>query len=154
MDTQKDLLSIKDCVKEYGIAISTLRRWIKKGELPASLVDTQYVIHRNELETLLARKNISRPKTNVDTQEVSTSTHIDTQVDTLVTQMDILKKENEYLKEKISSLERTIATLERDKEFLQGQVQNLINTINMLTTKQLPPPGQGLFTRLKSLFKK
>ena len=154
MDTQKDLLSIKDCVKEYGIAISTLRRWIKKGELPASLVDTQYVIHRNELETLLARKNISRPKTTGDTQEVSTSTHIDTQVDTLVTQMDILKKENEYLKEKISSLERTIATLERDKEFLQGQVQNLTNTINMLTTKQLPPPGQGLFTRLKSLFKK
>jgi len=154
MDTQKDLLSIKDCVKEYGIAISTLRRWIKKGELPASLVDTQYVIHRNELETLLARKNISRPKTNVDTQEVSTSTHIDTQVDTLVTQMDILKKENEYLKEKISSLERTITALERDKEFLQGQVQNLTNTINMLTTRQLPPPSQGLFTRLKSLFKK
>jgi len=147
MDTQKDLLSIKDCVKEYGIAITTLRRWIKKGELPASLVDTQYVIHRNELENLLARKNISRPKTNVDTQEVSMNTHIDTQVDTL-------KKENEYLKEKISSLERTIATLERDKEFLQGQVQNLTNTINMLTTKQLPPPGQGLFTRLKSLFKK
>ncbi len=154
MDTQKDLLSIKDCVREYGIAYSTLRRWIKKGELPATIVDTQYVIQRDELEKLLAKKNISKPKTAVDTQEVSMSTHTDTQVDTLVTQIDILKKENEYLQEKISSLERTIATLERDKEFLQGQVQNLINTINTLTTKQLPPPGQGLFTRLKNLFKK
>jgi phage antirepressor YoqD-like protein len=154
MDTQKDLLSIKDCVKEYGIAISTLRRWIKKGELPATLVDTQYVIQRDELENLLVRKNISRSKITVDTQEVSASTHIDTQADTLATQLDILKKENEYLKEKIGSLERTIAILEQDKEFLQGQVQNLINTINMLTTRQLPPPGQGLFTRLKNLFRK
>ena len=146
-------MSIKDCVKEYGIAITTLRRWIKKGELPASLVDTQYVIHRNELENLLARKNISRLKTTVDTQEVSMSTHIDTQVDTLVTQVDTLKKENEYLKEKISSLERTIATLERDKEFLQGQVQQLTNTISLLTTKQLPEPRRFI-DKVKDLFRK
>jgi len=161
MDTQKDLLSIKDCVKEYGVAISTLRRWIKKGELPASLVDTQYVIQRADLERLLIEKNLFKSESTVDTHRVSTSdnvntqvsTHMDTQVDTLITQMDTLKRENEYLKEKISTLERTISILEKDKEFLQAQVQQLTNTLALLTTRQLPEP-KGFIDRIKGWFKK
>ncbi len=156
-DTQKDLLSIKDCVKEYGIAISTLRRWIKRGELSASIVDTQYVIKRGDLETLLAKKGLLKSESTVDTQmdthRVSMDTQMDTQVDTLSTQVDTLKRENEYLKEKISTLERTISILEQDREFLQAQVQQLTNTISLLTTRQLPEP-RGLLDRIRNWLKK
>lgn len=161
MDTQKDVLSIKDCVKEYSIAITTLRRWIKKGELPASFSDNQYTIRREDLERLLINKGILKPKTSMDTQRVSTESIQDTQVDTQVstqlnamdTQLDILKKENEFLKDKITVLEHTIAALEQDKQFLQAQVQQLTNTLTLLTTKQLPEP-KGFIDRIKGWFKK
>jgi excisionase family DNA binding protein len=121
------MLTIKEAIRLYGLSESTIRRWIKTGKVTSQVFTNQYMISQSDIEKLLeASKN--KPPTDVD-------------------MVNRLEREIEFLREKI-------AILEKDKEFLQGQVQNLVNTINLLTTKQLPPPSQGLFTKLKSLFKK
>jgi len=121
------MLTIKEAIRLYGLSESTIRRWIKTGKVTSQVFTNQYMISQSDMEKLLeASKN--KPPTDVD-------------------MVNRLEREIEFLREKI-------AILEKDKEFLQGQVQNLVNTINLLTTKQLPPPSQGLFTKLKNLFKK
>jgi len=121
------MLTIKEAIRLYGLSESTIRRWIKTGKVTSQVFTNQYMISQSDIEKLLeASKN--KPPTDVD-------------------MVNRLEREIEFLREKI-------AILEKDKEFLQGQVQNLVNTINLLTTKQLPPPSQGLFTKLKNLFKK
>jgi len=153
----ESLLSIQDCARLYNLSTVTIRKWIKKNQLSAAIVNNQYLIRQEDLEKLLEQKGLittnlrSTPNINTETTLKEPEISLITNQTSLVNE---LKKEIEFLREKNSSLERTITALERDKEFLQGQVQNLVNTINLLTTKQLPPPGQGLFTRLKSLFKK
>jgi len=121
------MITIKEAIKFYGVSESTIRRWIRSGKVTSRVVTNQYMISQSDIEKVL---EASKKKPSTDSDMVNR-----------------LEREIEFLKEKIE-------TLEKDKEFLQGQVQNLVNTINMLTTKQLPPPSQGLFTRLKSLFKK
>jgi len=127
---EDDMITIKEAMRFYGVSESTIRRWIKAGKVTSQVVTNQYMISQSDIEKVLkaSKKKVLQASTDSD-------------------MVNRLEREIEFLKEKIE-------TLERDKEFLQGQVQNLTNTINMLTTKQLPPPGQGLFTRLKSLFKK
>jgi len=127
---ENDMITIKEAMRLYGISESTIRRWIKSGKVTSQVVTNQYMISQSDIEKILkaSKKKVSQVSTDSD-------------------MVNRLEREIEFLKEKIE-------TLEKDKEFLQGQVQNLINTINMLTTKQLPPPGQGLFTRLKNLFRK
>jgi excisionase family DNA binding protein len=127
---ENDMITIKEAMRLYGISESTIRRWIKSGKVTSQVVTNQYMISQSDIEKILktSKKKVSQVSTDSD-------------------MVNRLEREIEFLKEKIE-------TLEKDKEFLQGQVQNLINTINILTTKQLPPPGQGLFTRLKNLFRK
>lgn len=132
-------LTIKDCTKNYGISEITLRRWIKRGKLSAELINGQYLIDSDEIESILSREKEEQDE-----------------VDPI---LDSLKRENESLSMRIKELEREIefqrsiiTRLEEDKSFLQGQIQQLTNTINMLTMKQLPPPG--FFNRIKNLFKK
>jgi excisionase family DNA binding protein len=127
---ENDMITIKEAMRLYGISESTIRRWIKSGKVTSQVVTNQYMISQSDIEKILktSKKKVSQVSTDSD-------------------MVNRLEREIEFLKEKIE-------TLEKDKEFLQGQVQNLINTINILTTKQLPPPGQGLFTRLKNLFSK
>jgi excisionase family DNA binding protein len=166
------VLSIQDCARLYKLSTVTIRKWIKKGQLSATISNNQYLIRKEDIEKLLQEKGLIYtnpriiPETNTETNtwintetnpKVSEINPKEPEINPIIDQTNLvneLRREIEFLQEKISSLERTIAILERDKEFLQGQVQNLTNTINILTTKQLPPPGQGLFTRLKNLFKK
>jgi chromosome segregation ATPase len=133
------------------------------------LVSNRYLIDKDSLENLLKSE---KDKVGIDEEQMKNMTR---QMTSLSEQGEILIEENTKLKEQLSNMEKEnkelyekisilekdkeflkekLNILEKDKEFLQGQVQNLVNTINLLTTKQLPPPGQGLFTRLKSLFKK
>lgn len=166
---EEKFLTIREVVRNYGISETTIRRWIRGDKVKTRLVSNKYLIDKESLENLLKSekdkvrideeqmKNIIRQMTSLS-EQVETLTEENT---SLKEQLSNIEKENKDLSEKILVLEKDkeflkekIETLEKDKEFLQGQVQNLINTINMLTTKQLPPPGQGLFTRLKNLFRK
>ncbi len=149
-----DRLTIKDCSKNYGISEVTLRRWIKKGKLKAMLIDGQYMIAQEDIEKIiLIDKKDTEKSLSVDEEEPSTNKDINAL-------LDDTRKENEMLTARIRELERElefqktlISRLEEDKAFLQGQIQQLTNTLNLLTTKQLPPPP-GFFDRIKSIFRK
>jgi len=166
---EEKFLTIREVVRNYGISETTVRRWIRGDKVKTRLVSNRYLIDKDSLENLLKSekdkvgideeqmKNMTRQMTSLSEQgEILTEENTK-----LKEQLSNVEKENKELYEKISMLEKDkeflkekLNILEKDKEFLQGQVQNLVNTINLLTTKQLPPPGQGLFTRLKGLFKK
>ncbi|MBC7319554.1 hypothetical protein H5T89_02815, partial [bacterium] len=139
-------------------------KWIKKNLLKASIVSNQYLICKEEIEKLLKEKGIL--KTNLETNtrtspEINTETspiggQINPQINITSDQINLidnLKKEIEFLREKISTLERTISILEQDKQFLQAQVQQLTNTLSLLTKRQLPEP-KGVIDRIKGWFRK
>jgi excisionase family DNA binding protein len=152
------VLSIQNCARLYKLSTVTIRKWIKKGQLSATISNNQYLIRKEDIEKLLQEKGLIHtnpriiPETNMETNETNTETNtrINTEINTetnpkvseinpkepeinpIIDQTNLvneLRREIEFLQEKISSLERTIAILERDKEFLQGQVQNLTNTL-------------------------
>jgi hypothetical protein len=166
---EEKFLTIREVVRNYGISETTVRRWIRGDKVKTRLVSNRYLIDKDSLENLLKSE---KDKVGIDEEQMKNMTR---QMTSLSEQGEILIEENTKLKEQLSNMEKEnkelyekisilekdkeflkekLNILEKDKEFLQGQVQNLVNTINLLTTKQLPPPGQGLFTRLKSLFKK
>ena len=166
---EEKFLTIREVVRNYGISETTVRRWIRGDKVKTRLVSNRYLIDKDSLENLLKSE---KDKVGIDEEQMKNMTR---QMTSLSEQGEILIEENTKLKEQLSNMEKEnkelyekisilekdkeflkekLNILEKDKEFLQGQVQNLTNTINMLTTRQLPPPGQGLFTRLKSLFKK
>ena len=39
-----NLLSIQDCARLYDLSTVTIRKWIKKNQLPASIINNQYLI--------------------------------------------------------------------------------------------------------------
>ncbi|GEM_PF-1229247 len=159
-----NLLSIQDCARLYNLSTVTIRKWIKKNQLPASIISNQYLISREAIEKLLEEKGLIRinPRTNTETNpETNTRTspkevQISPESSPIREETSLfneLKKENEYLKEKINTMEHTISILQQGKEFLQGQVQQLTNTISLLTTKQLPEP-KGVMSKIKGWFRK
>jgi len=166
---EEKFLTIREVVRNYRISETTVRRWIRGDKVKTRLVSNRYLIDKDSLENLLKSE---KDKVGIDEEQMKNMTR---QMTSLSEQGEILIEENTKLKEQLSNMEKEnkelyekisilekdkeflkekLNILEKDKEFLQGQVQNLVNTINLLTTKQLPPPSQGLFTRLKSLFKK
>jgi len=170
-----NLLSIQDCARLYDLSTVTIRKWIKKNQLPASIINNQYLINQETIEKLLEEKGLIRintrtnPETNPRTSPKEVWTSPETNPRTSPKEVwtspesnlireetnlfNELKKENEYLKEKINTMEHTISILQQDKEFLQGQVQQLTNTLSLLTTKQLPEP-KGVMSKIKGWFRK
>ncbi len=61
-----NLLSIQDCARLYDLSTVTIRKWIKKNQLPASIISNQYLISREAIEKLLEEKGLIRinPRTN------------------------------------------------------------------------------------------
>ena len=166
---EEKFLTIREVVRNYRISETTVRRWIRGDKVKTRLVSNRYLIDKDSLENLLKSE---KDKVGIDEEQMKNMTR---QMTSLSEQGEILIEENTKLKEQLSNMEKEnkelyekisilekdkeflkekLNILEKDKEFLQGQVQNLVNTINLLTTRQLPPPGQGLFTRLKNLFRK
>ena len=155
-----NLLSIQDCARLYDLSTVTIRKWIKKNQLPASIISNQYLISREAIEKLLEEKGLIRinTRTNPETNPRTSPKEVWTSPESNLIREETnlfneLKKENEYLKEKINTMEHTISILQQDKEFLQGQVQQLTNTLSLLTTKQLPEP-KGVMSKIKGWFRK
>ncbi|MBC7320683.1 helix-turn-helix domain-containing protein [bacterium] len=145
----EELLSIQDCVRLYKLSTNTLRKWIKKNILPAKFNNNQYFIRKEDIETLLLQKGLLHGNTEITTDTTTEVIHTTTETTTGLPQDTIiieLRKENEFLKEKIR-------ILEQDKQFLQAQVQQLTNTLSLLTTRQLPEP-KGVIDRIKGWFRK
>jgi len=145
----EELFTIQECVRIYKLSTNTIRKWIKKNILPAKFVNNQYLIRKEDIENLLLQKGLLYSNTEVTSDITTKVTHTTTETTTGLPQDTIvieLKKENEFLKEKIR-------ILEQDKEFLQAQVQQLTNTLALLTTRQLPEP-KGFIDRIKGWFKK
>lgn len=145
----EELLTIQDCVRIYKISTNTLRKWIKKNLIPTSFNNNQYFIRKEDIESLLLQKGLLHGNTEITTNTTTEVTHTTTETTTGLPQDIIiieLRKENEFLKEKIR-------ILEQDKQFLQAQVQQLTNTLSLLTTRQLPEP-KGVIDRIKGWFRK
>jgi hypothetical protein len=60
MEIQKDLLKIEDCIKDYGIVITSLKKWIRESELSALLLDIRYTIYKNETGNRTIEKSLSQ----------------------------------------------------------------------------------------------
>jgi len=132
------MLTIEQCAKKYNVSSSTLRKWIKRGLLTSTFQGNQWLIDEKSLQDLLKEKGL--------TIEVNQRLTSDDMVNQMVIQIATLEKENELLREQINFLKE-------EREFLRGQLQQLTNTISLLTTRQLPEP-KGLIDRIKSWFKK
>lgn len=133
------MLNIETCTKKYGVSSNTLRRWIKRNLVKATLENNQWLVDEDSLVSYLQTKGI-------EVNPALTSVEFQTKI-------AILEKENEFLKEQINLLNQTIQSLKEEREFLRGQLQQLTNTINILTTRQLPEP-KGFIDRIKGWFRK
>lgn len=113
----EEYLTIQTCAKKYNLNPITLRRWIKKGYIYATLEDNQYLIDEASLIEYLNTKRVG---------DLSISNNLSVQIARL-------EKENEMAS-------RLIEQLQKENEFLRSQVQQLTNAINILTTKALESP--------------
>lgn len=126
-----EYLSIQVCSAKYGISPITLRRWIKKGLISAEIEDKQYLIDEDSLIEYLNSKGI----------EASIQF-----TNNLALQLAKVEKELEVTK-------RFMEQLQKENEFLRSQVQQLTNTINILTTKALEgPPSTSLKEKIARFF--
>lgn len=124
-------LSIQTCAKKYNLNPATLRRWIKKGFISAQLEDNQYLIDEDSLVEYLNSKGIEA---------------VPQLTDNIALQLAKLERELELAN-------RFIEQLQKENEFLRGQVQQLTNTINILTTKALEAPTPMSFRqRIRRFF--
>jgi predicted nuclease with TOPRIM domain len=137
-DMDEEYLSIQTCAKKYNLNTATLRRWIKKGYISAIFEDNQYLIDEASLIEYLNTRGM--------TGEVAVSNN-------LAIQLAKLEKENEMLNRLIEQIQKENEILQKENEFLKAQVQQLTNTISMLTTRQLPEP-KSFTDRLKGWFKR
>jgi predicted site-specific integrase-resolvase len=124
-------LTIKDCTRLFGVPAITLRRWIKKGKLSASLINGQYMIKQEDIGKTLSS---NKEGLSIDIDQVIRER------DNLINQVSNLKRENDNLINQVKELEKEIefqkdliSRLEEDKAFLQGQIQQLATTLNLLT---------------------
>jgi len=149
------VLSIQDCARLYKLSTVTIRKWIKKGQLSATISNNQYLIRKEDIEKLLQEKGLIHtnpriiPETNTETNtrintEINTETNPkvseinpkEPEINPIIDQTNLvneLRREIEFLQEKISSLERTIAILERDRNSSRGRSRILpIPSISIL----------------------
>jgi excisionase family DNA binding protein len=149
------VLSIQNCARLYKLSTVTIRKWIKKGQLSATISNNQYLIRKEDIEKLLQEKGLIHtnpriiPETNTETNtrintEINTETNPkvseinpkEPEINPIIDQTNLvneLRREIEFLQEKISSLERTIAILERDRNSSRGRSRILpIPSISIL----------------------
>ena len=55
------MITVPEAAKRAGKDPETIRRWIRKGELPARKVGTQHVIEESDLEALLDEEQLPVP---------------------------------------------------------------------------------------------
>lgn len=56
MDTDKILLTIREVAKIVGVCPRTIWNWIKKGQLPATMLGGLYFIHRDDLNNIINKQ--------------------------------------------------------------------------------------------------
>ena len=127
----KNYLTIDKASKKYNLSPYSIRRWIKDKLIEAYRESNIWYISEDSLLDFLKSKGIK-----VESAQDSNS---------LVT---IIR-----LEEQIKSLEKLVKELEEERNFLRAQVQQLTNTINILTTKAIESPKQSLFQKIKGLFR-
>lgn len=127
----KSYLTIDKASKKYNLSPYSIRRWIKDKLIEAYRESNIWYISEDSLLEFLKSKGIK-----VESAQDSNS---------LVT---IIR-----LEEQIKSLEKLVKELEEERNFLRAQVQQLTNTINILTTKAIESPRQSLLQKIRGLFR-
>jgi len=95
-------LTVQECAQRVRRSEETVRRWIRKGKMPATQKDGQYIIKEEDLlETSLVAQGDDK-----DAQDVA---HLQEVVELLQTQVEHLKNELENKEKHITELESQLA---------------------------------------------
>ena len=133
MDTRQDTqYTIAEYAARHGISANTVRRRIKAGTLNAEKVDGKYLIHDADGAS---NQESNRPVNRIDQSPL----------------VDQLQSEIAHLRDQLSTKDSQLSN--RDNQINQlNQLLAMTSAQNSELTKQLPPPRQGVLTKLKALF--
>jgi len=131
-------LTIEQSAKKYNLSSVSLRKWVRKKLIDAIFENNQWYVNESSLLSFLESKGLN-------TQPIS---DLATSI-----QLAELRKENESLKIQIETLSKIIDAKDKEIEFLRAQVQQLTNTISLLTTKALEAPKESFLNKIKSFLK-
>lgn len=131
-------LTIEQGAKKYNLSSVSLRKWVRKKLIDAIFENNQWYVNENSLLSFLESRGLNTQPTS----DLAVSI-----------QVAELKKENELLKTQLETLNKVIEAKDKEIEFLRAQVQQLTNTINLLTTRALEAPKERFIDKIKNLFK-
>lgn len=131
-------LTIEQGAKKYNLSSVSLRKWVRKKLIDAIFENNQWYVNESSLLSFLESRGLNTQPTS----DLAVSI-----------QVAELKKENELLKAQLETLNKVIEAKDKEIEFLRAQVQQLTNTVNLLTTRALEAPKETFLDRVKSFFK-
>lgn len=131
-------LTIEQGAKKYNLSSVSLRKWVRKKLIDAIFENNQWYVNESSLLSFLESRGLNTQPTS----DLAVSI-----------QVAELKKENELLKAQLETLNKVIEAKDKEIEFLRAQVQQLTNTVNLLTTRALEAPKETFLDKVRNLFK-